>query len=219
MKPTAPHSPYTLDNPIVEEKDTEKIDKVAYIKLNDDCVCENKELDLVYKNNVNDQRANHRFQKIPIAFQFLKMYWIRKLKVSCFRCGLKWVVAALKKKNRWYHSQDLFWPTLWLTVKNTPRRIVWITNKHLLSNMLFLCLNTLVLYLIIFFFSNGKDFYDWLLHRVIKNYCDSRCEKGLKSNQHIKLCKTDDQGNKRLSDDVGFISNSCTECLLIESSR
>lgn len=71
----------------------------------------------------------------------------------------------------------------------------------------------------LFFFSNGKDFYDWLLHRVIKNYCDSRCEKGLKSNQHIKLCKTDDQGNKRLSDDVGFISNSCTECLLIESSR
>ncbi|CEG77070.1 hypothetical protein RMATCC62417_11873 [Rhizopus microsporus] len=43
------------------------------------------------------------------------------------------------------------------------------------------------------------------------------CEKGFESNQHIKLYKTDDQGNKRLADGVGFISNSYTECLLIES--
>lgn len=72
MKPTAPHSSYTLDSPVVEEKDTEKIDKIAYMKLNDDCICENKELDLVYKNNVSDQRVNHCFKKVPIAFQFLK---------------------------------------------------------------------------------------------------------------------------------------------------
>lgn len=54
--------------------------------------------------------------------------------------------------------------------------------------------------------------YYWLLHRVIKNCCDSRCEKRLESNQHIKLYKTDEQDDKRLADGVGFFSNSCRAC-------
>lgn len=72
MKPASSHSPYTLGSPVVEEKDIEKIDKIAYMKWSDDCICENKELDLVCKNNVNDQRYNHCFKMVPVAFQFLK---------------------------------------------------------------------------------------------------------------------------------------------------
>ncbi|CEG66981.1 hypothetical protein RMATCC62417_03468 [Rhizopus microsporus] len=71
IKPATPEIKYNLNCPVVEQKEKAAIAPVVYVKIRNNCSCDNEEVNKEYFQDMVQQSTFSYLKKIPAARQFL----------------------------------------------------------------------------------------------------------------------------------------------------
>jgi hypothetical protein len=72
IKPVTPNVSFSVDSPAFDEDIKSKIDQVAYIQINNTCVCDDPSVNNEYQLNIKEYEANTCINRRPAALTFLR---------------------------------------------------------------------------------------------------------------------------------------------------
>ncbi|CEG82487.1 hypothetical protein RMATCC62417_16553 [Rhizopus microsporus] len=198
IKPTTPGVEYNINSPVLAQSEKTIVDLVVYVKISDNCRCDNNKVSQGYNNNMLQQRAFSYLNKTPAAKQFLGdalnqplekfLFWIGSngFNITCSDEELKATLFVRLVLNDFYAN----------CVKPVATTL---SNER----------TPFVEYVVPLF----KYF-----SAAYSTIAFQWCEKGLETNRYVSLYHTDTTGRKRLADGVGYTAAEQLEALLVESS-
>ncbi|CEI93020.1 hypothetical protein RMCBS344292_07265 [Rhizopus microsporus] len=200
IKPATPGIKYNLNCPVVEQKEKAAIAPVVYIKIRNNCSCDNEEVNKEYFQNMIQQSTFSCLKKTPDARQFLLNALEQPLEKLLFWLG-----------SNGFHN----------TCSNEELKATLFV-RLVLTDYYANCVKPVTMTL-----SNERTpFVEYVVplfkyfsahHSFPMSSCEFRCEKGLETNRYVSLYHADITGRKRLADGVGYTPEQ-SEVLLVESS-
>lgn len=71
IKPITPTATFTLNSPCFDKDTRDKVLETAYIKVGNDCICENQLIVNEYQKNVEESKAKSCIKRLPNVIAFL----------------------------------------------------------------------------------------------------------------------------------------------------
>ncbi|CEP19901.1 hypothetical protein [Parasitella parasitica] len=187
-----------VNSPCFDGDTRAKVVEAAYIKISNDCICEDQSLVSEYLKNVEESKAKSCIKRLPDALAFLTGALDQDIKTL-----LAWLGGnGFNDKHSEEEKKAILFIRLVLTdfyANCTKPPLINTINER----------TPFVEYLVpVFKYYNA----------VYQDINFQWCEKGLEGNKCLKYYNLEEKGKKRLADGIGYVVAESTESMLIESS-
>ncbi|KAI8094000.1 hypothetical protein BDF21DRAFT_489601 [Thamnidium elegans] len=232
LKPITPSISYRFNTPGFEEQMKERVNSIAYIKLDDKDICENEAITNEYASNMNESYSNKYINNYPIAKSFLNdalnqqiedlLPWMVQHGFGTNSEDTKKAILIIRLILTDFYANCLKPSSTNSLNERTPfvEYVVPIFKYYsaVYNDSTFQWYSSELTVPSIIVVPYPGPFAVIQLQKMTPPPSPCTCEKVLETNKCIVYYNTDDKVKRRLADDIGYFVMDNTESLLFESS-